>query len=111
MSSQATAPLLALSKGWFAELDKKLAKRGFDQTLKVEITNIDEAQAREFTRLFAWLNLLGGYGCSRQFQVSYDGDGAARAKITVNGEEVRPDKEDKDENDRANFDKLHFGFE
>jgi hypothetical protein len=97
------------SEGW-QDLGK-IAADGEKTTLKVEIKNITQQQADEFTRLFAWMNLLGGHGCSRKFTVSYDGDGAARASIEVGGEAVYPEEEEQQKEDEHNYEKLHFGFE
>jgi hypothetical protein len=80
-------------------------------TLKVEISNLQEDQARQFRRLFAWMNVLGSYGSSRSFKVFYDGDGAARARISIDGEDVRPEKDDMEREDKTNFDQLSFGFD
>jgi hypothetical protein len=55
--------------------------------ITVEISNITEAQAQEFARLFGWMNVLGESGSSRGARISYDGDGGARAVIRVDGEE------------------------
>jgi hypothetical protein len=57
--------------------------------IAIEISNITEAQAQEFVRLFGWMNTLGGQGSSRGARISYDGDGGARAIIRVNGEEPK----------------------
>jgi hypothetical protein len=54
----------------------------------VDINNVTAEQAQEFRRLFAWMNYCGMAGCSRSAKVVYDGDGNARARISINGEEV-----------------------
>jgi len=54
----------------------------------VDISNITAEQVREFRRLFAWMNYCGMAGSSRSAKVNYDGDGNARARISINGAEV-----------------------
>lgn len=76
-------------------------------TLKVEISGITPEQAQKFKDLFAWMNVCGGVGASRSAKIFYDGDGGARARISVDGEEVKPaEGADVTEEDEASF-----GFE
>ena len=77
-----------------------------DSKLDVTIENVTPDQGRQFKRLFAWLNRLGNWGASREIKLFYDGDGAARAQIKVDGKLVEPDKEDKQHDEH-----LHFGFD
>jgi len=60
-------------------------------SLFIEIRNITSSQAAEFLRLFSWMNKCGQWGASRGARISYDGDGNARARIVMNGEEIRTD--------------------
>jgi len=54
----------------------------------VDVSNVTAEQIGEFRRLFAWMNYCGMAGCSRGAIVKYDGDGNARARISINGAEV-----------------------
>ena len=91
------------------ELAPKSAASDEGTTLKVEISNISPEQAEAFKKLFAWMNYWGSAGCSRSSKLNYDGDGSARARITVDGEEVKPSDEDKESNPDSTVES--FGFE
>jgi hypothetical protein len=91
--------------------ESKTARIDRGESFTATFANLTGNQASEFKRLFAWMNRLGGVGSSRQFTVNFDGDGGARCRISVDGEDLTPDDEDMAENDKTDYNDLRFSFE
>lgn len=91
----------------------RLFKEAADRTesFTAEFSNLSPSQAEQFKRLFAWMNFLGGVGASRELTVFYDGDGAARCEIKVDGKRLKPDVTEREEHDPSNYENLRFGFD
>lgn len=105
-------PELKTASEWIPSTGRLVHIAGDDkESFTAEFTNLKPEQAKEFRRLFAWMNALGGRGSSREMSIWYDGDGSARCKILVDGEEVYPEKDDKIKQGETGLDNLKFGFE
>jgi len=59
-----------------------------DVTLNVTISNIDQSTAKDFLKMFAYMEWTGAVGTSRSMEAFFDGDGHFRPKITVDGTPV-----------------------
>jgi len=78
-------------------------------TLQIEISNLDASFAQEFKNLLFAMDLAGNLGCSREFKVFVDGDGAFRPIVKIDG----VDKKNFEFGSNVNFDKdkLTFSFD
>jgi predicted amino acid-binding ACT domain protein len=78
-------------------------------TLNVTISNIDQSTAKDFLKMFAFMEYCGQVGTSRTMRGFLDGDGHFRPKINIEGVDLsKIDMGLTDEDKRIDLD-LDFG--
>lgn len=78
-------------------------------TLKVEIKNIDKSTAKDFLKMFKFMEWCGNVGAGRSLKAYFDGDGHFRPKIKVEGINLK-DIEFINNEDDWEGDEINLGF-
>ena len=71
----------------------------------------DEQALVEFLKMCAYMQRLGEVGASRNIVVAYDGDGAARLRFNVDGENLKSNVEGSEDSIKTGRDiKVYIGY-
>ena len=77
-------------------------------TINVSISNIDDSTAKDFLKMFSFMEWSGNVGAGRSFKAYFDGDGHFRPKIKIDGFDMKEIKSFNDDWDKDTLD-LNFG--
>jgi len=78
-------------------------------TLNVTISNIDDSTAKDFLKMFSFMEWCGNVGAGRSLDAYFDGDGHFRPKIKIKDVNLKDIKFIENQDD-WDGDKLDLGF-
>ena len=78
-------------------------------TLNVTISNIDSSTAKDFLKMFKFMEWCGSAGTGRTFKAYLDGDGHFRPKFKIDGFDLH--KDINFSKDDANFEDDEFNLD